>query len=182
MLDIIHKIISKLGDYFLLAYWKIRLSNIGKRSRVKSGVKIIGNAKRVTIGKSFKIWHRCFLAVGGGTISFGDNGHLGVDVYLNASKGNITIGNYVAIAPRTQIYSYSDTYEAGKMIGDVHKVADVIIKDNVFIGSGSIILPGVIINEGAIVAAGSVVNSDVPLYTIVGGAPAEIIKKRPGSE
>jgi len=178
MIDIFYKVISKFYDYLLLVYWKIRLVHIGTKSRIKSDVKIIGNAKRVTIGENFKIWHRCFLSVTSGTISIGDNGHLGVDVYINATKGNVIIGDFVAIGPKTQIYSYSDTYDIGKMIGESHKVADVKVGNNIFIGSGSIILPGVVINDGAIVAAGSVVNRDVPPYTIVGGIPAKVIKKR----
>ncbi|MFX1296031.1 MAG: acyltransferase [Promethearchaeota archaeon] len=39
------------------------------------------------------------------------------------------------------------------------------------------ITPGVTIGEGAVVAAGSLVNKDIPPYTLVGGVPAEIIKK-----
>lgn len=47
--------------------------------------------------------------------------------------------------------------------------------DNVFIGSGSIILGGVRIGPNAIVAAGSLVNKDVPEGAIVGGCPAKVI-------
>jgi len=47
--------------------------------------------------------------------------------------------------------------------------------DNVFIGSGSIILGGVRIGPNAIVAAGSMVNKDVPEGSIVGGCPAKVI-------
>jgi acetyltransferase-like isoleucine patch superfamily enzyme len=176
--DIVSKIKERILDYLFFPYWKIRLGKIGKNSRIKRGVKIIGNGKRIIVGDNFKIWHRCFLAVGTGKISFGNNGHLGVDVYLNASKGNISIGNHVAIAPKTQIYSYSDDYAINKKIGEVHKVSDVVIRDNVLIGSGAIILPGVTINEGAIVAAGSVVTKDVASFEIVGGIPAKKIKNR----
>ena len=49
------------------------------------------------------------------------------------------------------------------------------IMDNVFIGSGSIILGGVRIGPNAIVAAGSMVNKDVPEGSIVGGCPAKVI-------
>jgi galactoside O-acetyltransferase len=178
LFDIISKIKERLLDYLFMPYWKIRLGRIGKNSRIKRGVKIIGNAQRIKIGCNFKIWHRCFIGIGDGNISFGNNGHLGVDVYINASKGNISIGNNVAIAPKTQIYSYSDTYEYGKLIGEVNKVADVIIMDNILIGSGSIILPGVTIHEGAIVGAGAVVTKNVAPFTIVGGVPAKEIGKR----
>ncbi len=59
----------------------------------------------------------------------------------------------------------------------VVKSAPIIIKDNAWIGMNSIILKGVTIGEGSIVAAGSVVTHDVPDWTIVGGNPAQIIKK-----
>lgn len=178
LFDILSKAKERMLDYLFLPYWKIRLGKIGKGSRIKRGVKIQGSAKRIKLGKNFKIWHRCFLAVGTGSINLGSNGHLGVDVYINASQGNVNIGDYVAIAPKTQIYSYSDYYNKDKKIGEVHKVSDVNIKDNVLIGSGSIILPGVTINEGAIVGAGAVVTKDVPAYTIFGGVPAKKIGDR----
>lgn len=47
--------------------------------------------------------------------------------------------------------------------------------DNVFIGSGAIILGNVRIGPNAIVAAGSMVNKDVPEGAIVGGCPAKVI-------
>ena len=49
------------------------------------------------------------------------------------------------------------------------------IKDNVFIGSGSIILPDVTIGSNAIVAARAVVSSAYSEGTIVGGVPAKVI-------
>lgn len=49
------------------------------------------------------------------------------------------------------------------------------IMDNVFIGSGAIILGNVRIGPNAIVAAGAMVNKDVPEGSIVGGCPAKVI-------
>lgn len=54
----------------------------------------------------------------------------------------------------------------------------VIIKDDVWIGSNVIILPGVTIESGAIIGAGSVVTKDVLKNTIVAGNPAKVIKER----
>lgn len=51
------------------------------------------------------------------------------------------------------------------------------VMDNVFIGSGAIILPNVRIGENTIVAAGALVNKDVPAGSIVGGVPARVIGK-----
>ena len=55
---------------------------------------------------------------------------------------------------------------------------DIIIKDDVWIGTNAIILSGVTIGQGAIIAAGAVVTKDVPPYAIAGGNPAQIIKYR----
>ena len=176
--DFFAKFCERLFDYLCLPYWKISLRRLGKGSRVKRGVKIVGNPKRVSVGDNFKIWNRCFFAVGQGRIEFGNNGHIGVDAYINATQGSITIGNNVAIAPKTQIYSYSDHYFKDEVIGSLHKVADVVLNDNILIGSGTIILPGVTIGEGAIVAAGAVVTKNVQPFTIVGGVPARVISIR----
>ena len=56
-------------------------------------------------------------------------------------------------------------------------VSPVVIEDYVWIGMNSIILKGVTIGKGAVVAAGSVVTKSVPPMTVVGGNPAEVIKK-----
>ena len=55
---------------------------------------------------------------------------------------------------------------------------NIIVQDDVWIGSNSTILSGVTIGQGAIVAAHSLVSKDVPPYAIVGGVPARIIKFR----
>lgn len=49
---------------------------------------------------------------------------------------------------------------------------------DVWIGQGAQIKAGVVIGPGAIVAAGAVVTSNVPAYSVVGGVPAKVIKKR----
>lgn len=55
---------------------------------------------------------------------------------------------------------------------------DTVVGNDVWIGQNVTVMPGVRIGDGAIVAAGSVVTKDVPPYTIVGGNPARVIKKR----
>ena len=54
----------------------------------------------------------------------------------------------------------------------------VIIKNDVWIGANSVIMPNITIGNGAIIGASAVVTKDVPDYAIVAGVPAKIIKYR----
>lgn len=55
---------------------------------------------------------------------------------------------------------------------------DVIIGNDVWIGCDVKILAGIKIGDGAVIGTGAVVTKDVEPYTIVGGIPAKIIRKR----
>ncbi|MEX0409293.1 DapH/DapD/GlmU-related protein [Aquibium sp. LZ166] len=54
----------------------------------------------------------------------------------------------------------------------------VSIGNDVWIGHGAVILPGVTVGDGAVVGANAVVTKDVSPYSIVGGAPARVIRMR----
>lgn len=80
-----------------------------------------------------------------------------------------------------------NTNQIGKYMFDVEEKRPeddlpVEICDDVWIGTGVIILKGVKIGTGSIIAAGSVVNKNIPDYSICGGVPARIIKERFSSE
>jgi virginiamycin A acetyltransferase len=54
----------------------------------------------------------------------------------------------------------------------------IVIGHDVWIGWDAVIMPGVSIGHGAIIAAKSVITRDVAPYTIVGGNPGQVIRKR----
>ena len=55
---------------------------------------------------------------------------------------------------------------------------DIAIGNDVWIGYEAVIMAGVTIGDGAIIGTRAVVTKDVPPYTIVGGVPARLIRKR----
>ncbi len=55
---------------------------------------------------------------------------------------------------------------------------DTLIGNDVWIGQYATIMPGIKIGDGAIIASNSTVTKDVEPYSIVGGNPAKLIKKR----
>jgi len=119
-------------------------------------------------------------------IEVGDDVSIGAGAVFMASESKIIIGNKVMFGPNVIVVGGNhNTSVVGKFMYDVHEKRpqddqDVIIEDDIWVGSGALILKGVKIARGAVVAAGAVVNKDVPPYTIVGGIPARIIALRFG--
>jgi len=59
---------------------------------------------------------------------------------------------------------------------------DIIIGNDVWIGYDAVIMSGVKIGDGAIIGTRAAVTKDVPPYTIVGGTPAKVTRKRFGDD
>ncbi|MCX7048574.1 MAG: acyltransferase [Candidatus Sumerlaeota bacterium] len=96
---------------------------------------------------------------GGGKVVIGDNFHSGPDCLFITQFHNYDHGNAIP---------YDDT----------NIVRDIIIEDNVWLGSRVIVLGGATIGEGAIIQAGSCVVGSIPKYAIAGGHPAKVFKQR----
>lgn len=55
---------------------------------------------------------------------------------------------------------------------------DIVIGNDVWIGYEAVITQGVTIGDGAVIGTRALVTKDVPPYTIVGGVPAKVIRKK----
>lgn len=111
--------------------------------------------------------------------------HVGNFVYIgsyaNLAVSQLIIEDFVMLGPRVGIVGGDHCYnKIGTPIifsgRDIEK--PVHIKKDVWIGYNSTILHGVTIGEGSIIAANSLIIKDVPPYSIVGGTPAKVLKKR----
>lgn len=77
----------------------------------------------------------------------------------------------------TYPFSSFNSLKTNKKI-EVKSKGNVKIGNDVWIGYGVTILSGVTIGDGAVIGARSLVTKDIPPYTIVGGVPTKIIRKR----
>ena len=110
--------------------------------------------------------------------------------YENETK--VSIGKFCSLAAGVTIVmggehrtNWCTTYPFNALINDFAYIeghpaskGDIIIGNDVWLGSDSKILSGVHIGNGCVVSANAVVTKDVEPYTIVGGVPAKIIGKR----
>lgn len=84
----------------------------------------------------------------------------------------IEIGNDVVFAPRVHILAHDASMwnETGYA-----RISPVKIGNNVFVGAGSIVLPGVTLGDNVVVGAGSIVTKSFPSNTVIAGNPAKMI-------
>ncbi|WP_235549855.1 acyltransferase [Paenibacillus sp. Soil766] len=76
----------------------------------------------------------------------------------------ISIGKYTKIAPNVCINDHDHNFK--KSIEGHLLMGEVIIGDNVWIGSNVVILRDTVIGDNAVIAAGSVVKGNVPANTV----------------
>jgi maltose O-acetyltransferase len=86
---------------------------------------------------------------------------------------HIKIGNNVSIASKVHILAHD---ASTKLSLGYTRVSNVTIGDNVFIGVGTIILPGVTIGNNVVIGVGSVVSRDIPDNSIAVGNPARVVR------
>ena len=104
-------------------------------------------------------------------ICIGDYAVLNEGVVLN-SRGKIRIGRKTHLSSFCKIY----TGQLDLNNRSVHKESDVIIGNNVWIGSAAIILGGVEICDNTVIAAGSVVTKSIDKSGLYAGVPAKYIR------
>lgn len=130
--------------------------------------------KNVSIGRRFEV-------------SGVENIHVGHDVFTGPSstmlttRAHIRIGNYVMAGPNLTIITgdhRTDILNKPMMaVAEDEKLPendqDVVIGNDVWIGSGVTLLKGVHIADHCVIAAGAVVTKNIPTeYSIYGGVPA----------
>lgn len=148
------------GTYFFckmrVNYYRKKGAKTGLNSSISPNVRIQG---KFVIGENSSIAQNC-------TISGGNEG--------------VFIGDNVMIAPNCVIVAFNHSYDGVNVPmlkqGVVEKT--IIIENDVWIAANCTVTAGVKIGKGSIVAANSCVSKNVPPYSIVGGVPAKIIKKR----
>lgn len=120
--------------------------------------------ERIEIGRRLSLGARCHLWAG-------------------PSRGRIVIGDDVLFGPEVMVTAAGYRFDDGAPVtAQAMDEADVVIGNDVWLGTRAIVLPGARIGNGAIVAAGAVVRGEVPAFAIVAGVPARVVGDRRRSD
>jgi maltose O-acetyltransferase len=88
----------------------------------------------------------------------------------------ITIGDDVQIGPNVQLLTPTHPVEPGLRRNKWESAKPITIGDNVWLGGGTIVLPGVTIGANTVVGAGAVVTRDLPADVVAVGNPARVVR------
>ncbi len=182
---------SSIGIFSLV---HVRDLKLGTNSRITSFSVI--KAKKLDLGNSVVIKGPCLVKaaeitlgdfssisplavvnaplIEGANLSMGSHSQIFPFCWLEPGEG-IEIGNQVGIGGHTLIFthgSWTNYLEGGPV-----SFGKVKIEDGVWLPWRVFILPGVTIGANAIIAAHSTVSKSLPARSLVGGAPAKVIKE-----
>lgn len=152
---------GEIGEYLRMNYYKKRFKRSGPELHIATHVTIY-HPENIEVGD----W-----------VQFSRYSH------INAS-GGLKIGTNSGCGPYSKIltanHNYNDLKIPVKDQGWTN--GPITIGENVWIGTGVIILPGVTIGDHTVIGGGTVVTKDVPAYSVCVGNPGKVIGSKINKE
>lgn len=193
----IKRIVSSFG-------YKLSKNKSIKKTETKTNIidskvatRMIPSSSRIQyseVSKHVSVGERCVVhkSVLQGNIKIGNNTTInGPGTEFHGVCAGIEIGNFCSIARHTAIQDHNhdvnrittyfikhNVFKEESRKNDMVSKGKIVIGNDVWVGTQSVILAGVTIGDGAVIAANSVVTSNVPPYAIVGGTPSKVLKYR----
>ena len=128
-------------------------------------------------GKRFLVCRMAFFGIGTG-IEIGERSAIGIRAHI---PRDTVIGNDVLMAPDCVIMDRNHRYIRSDIPINRQGVTErkrTVIGDDVWIGREVLVTPGRTIRRGCVIAARCVLSKDFEAYSVVGGNPPRVLKKR----
>jgi acetyltransferase-like isoleucine patch superfamily enzyme len=167
---------------FYLPVFKSRCSKCGRGVSLPNGLPWIEGNLRMEIGDRVVLDDSILLSgrvYDNPVLRVGDRSVLGYKTSVNVAS-SVTIGSDCLIAAGCLItdndgHPLDPERRLRKEVLKAAEVKPIIIEDNVWIGTRSVILKGVRIGRGSVVSANSLVTRSIPPFSIAMGVPARVV-------
>ncbi|MEQ4788419.1 acyltransferase [Morganella morganii] len=170
----------KLANYIRLFIQRIRLGRCGKKVYFEKHVSLLRFPKNIKLGDfcHIKSGTKICTCNENAIIDIGKNTSIGYNTIIFSSE-NIIIGSNCMIAPNVYIVDSDHGIIRDRLMKEQENVSSpIIIGNDVWVATGSIILKGTKIPDGCVIAANSVVKGQLEAYAIYAGSPAKKVGER----
>lgn len=186
-----HQLVTgSLGFFFRAFYFtplfRSRLGGTHRRLHLAgSGMPLVTGNIQVSVGDDCRLSTAMTISGRGASaatpvLEVGDNVGIGWQTTIAVGR-RIRFEDNVRIAGRAFFAGYPghpvDAADRAAGLPDTEdQVGDIVLRRDVWIGTGCTVSAGVEIGEGTIVASGSVVTKSLPPHVLAGGVPAKVIR------
>ena len=158
---------------------RIRIGNhcrIARQAIVRANT---DDARSVCLADRVSLLENTLISANRGHVTIGDNSWLGPNSVIYGN-GGVDIGEHVLIASHCVVNTVSHSFDRLDVPMNEQEINcdPVVIENDVWIGTGAVILQGVRIGYGSIIGAGAVVTCSIPPFSIALGVPARVTGSR----
>lgn len=171
---------TEIGIRLRYFAYKPLFKSVEGKFKIDSGVTIYG-FKNISLGENITIMKNSYIySHDGGELIIGNNFILNTNSQLGASFGKIVIGDNCSIASNCVLRASNHNFNNPNIPirEQGHSYGEIILEDDIWIGANCVVTANTKIGKGSVIGAGSVVTKDIEPYSIVGGVPAKLIKRR----
>ncbi len=182
-------VVSIWADLWRVVYWtplfKSCLTHPAPHLYLYGGMPLVMGSLEICFGSDCRMSGQTTLSgrgVGGQTarLIVGDNVDISWQTTI-AVGSEVRLGNNVRMAGQAFLAGYPghplDPVARAQGAADTDdQVGDIILEDDVWLGTRVTVIAGTRIGRGTVVAAGSVVTRDLPPGVLAGGVPARVIR------
>lgn len=161
-----------------------------EQSYLKDNIKEYNDTKPSELHRQERMLHDIFASIGENSVVLppfqanmgGKYVHIGSHVFINfnltlVDDTYIHIGDYCMIGPNVTLATATHPISPRLRKETYQYNLPIVIKDNVWIGAGVVVLAGVTIGENSIIGASSIVTKDIPANVIALGNPCKVIRE-----
>lgn len=160
---------------------KIGFKKYGKNVLISRNT-CIYKVQEIEIGSNVRIDDFCFLL---GKIVIGNYVHIAPFSNIVGGDKGVYMNDFSGLSSRVSIYAVTDDYSGGALTNPTVpeeytnvKSEKVVLEKHCIVGASSVVLPGVTMREGTSCGSMSLVNRDTEAWSVNVGIPCKKIAER----